>query len=199
MMLVEETTIPTAALPVDAFKAHLQLGTGFADDALQVPVLESFLRASLAAIEGRTGKMLLARDFSISVTAWRDTRVQTLPVAPVMQLLSITSIDAAGIETPLSLTDYYLDQDQHAPKVAARVQSLPPPPSNGQIKLEFTAGFGATFLDLPSDLQQAVFMLATHYYENRNAVGMNDASMPFGVSVLVERYKTLRILGGARG
>ncbi len=44
-------------------REHLRLGTGFGEDGLQDPVLAGFLRAALAAIEGRTGKALIARDF----------------------------------------------------------------------------------------------------------------------------------------
>ncbi len=61
MMLVEQTTVPGAALPVAEFKDHLRLGTGFADDGVQDGVLEAYLRAAMAAIEARTGKILLTR------------------------------------------------------------------------------------------------------------------------------------------
>ncbi len=64
MMLVEETTVPQAAIPVAQFKEHLRLGTGFSDDGLQDVVLEGFLRAAMAAIEGRIGKILIEREFS---------------------------------------------------------------------------------------------------------------------------------------
>ena len=37
MMLVEEATVPEAILPVSAFKAHLRLGTGFAESDVQDP------------------------------------------------------------------------------------------------------------------------------------------------------------------
>ena len=57
MMLIEETAIADAALPVDQFKAHLRLGTGFAEDNVQDEVLKGFLRAAIAAIEARTGKV----------------------------------------------------------------------------------------------------------------------------------------------
>ena len=48
MMLIEETTVPEAALPLAEFKAHLRLGTGFSDDDVQDPVLPGFLRAALS-------------------------------------------------------------------------------------------------------------------------------------------------------
>jgi len=57
-MLIEETNIPDAVLPLAAFKAHLRMGTGFSDTSLQDAVLGRFLRAALAAVEGRTGKVL---------------------------------------------------------------------------------------------------------------------------------------------
>ena len=46
-MLIEETNVPDAALPVAAFKAHLRMGTGFAEDTLQDAVLGSFLRSAM--------------------------------------------------------------------------------------------------------------------------------------------------------
>ena len=69
-MLIEETTVPDAALPVDEFKAHLRQGTGFGEDTLQDEVLRSFLRASIAAIEARTGKVLMERAFSWTLSAF---------------------------------------------------------------------------------------------------------------------------------
>ena len=64
MMLIEETNVPDAVLPVEAFRMHLRLGTGFAQDGLQDPVLRSFLRAAMAAVEARTGKVLIIRRFA---------------------------------------------------------------------------------------------------------------------------------------
>ncbi|MEY2961928.1 MAG: hypothetical protein RLZ60_1758, partial [Pseudomonadota bacterium] len=72
MMLVEQTTVPLAALPVAEFKGHLRLGSGFADDGLQDGVLVAALRAAIAAIEARTGKILIQRDFSWTVYRWRS-------------------------------------------------------------------------------------------------------------------------------
>ena len=83
MVLVEETSVAVEALPLTEFKDHLKLGTGFADDGVQDAVLEGFLRAALAAIEARTGKILIKRDCAWSVQVWRDARGQALPAAPV--------------------------------------------------------------------------------------------------------------------
>ena len=115
MMLVEETAVPDAALPIEAFKAHLRLGTGFSDDAVQDVVLASFLRAALAAIEARSGRSILERSFSWTLTAWRDRSRQILPIAEVSSVQSVKFKDQAGDETTLSDTDYRLTLDSNRP------------------------------------------------------------------------------------
>ena len=97
MMLIEETPILTAALPVAELKAHLRLGSGFAEDSLQDPVLESFLRAAIAAIEARTGKILIAREFSWTLSDWRNAEGQAMPVAPVTEILELVLIDRLDV------------------------------------------------------------------------------------------------------
>ena len=196
MMLIEETTIPSTALPVEEFKAHLRLGTGFADDSIQDAVLESFLRAAVAAIEARTGKILLEREFSWSITGWRDPDGQVLPVAPVSDLIEIALIDLQDNETILPAADYAIQEDMHQPRVVAINGCLPTIPSKHTAEVVFVAGFAQSFDGLPADLGQAVLMLAAHYYEHRNATDLAGSNLPYGVAVLLERYRSIRILGG---
>ncbi|MEO0357140.1 MAG: head-tail connector protein [Pseudomonadota bacterium] len=197
MMLVEETPVPAAAVPVDALKAHLRLGTGFADDAVQDAVLESFLRAAMAAVEGRTGKILISRDFSWNLMEWGDPMGQVLPVAPVNAVTALVTTDPDGGQTALAVSDLTLAQNAHRPKLVPKGACLPAIPAKGSVTITFTAGFAPDFSGLPDDLAQAILMLAAHYYENRNAVDVPMGSMPFGVAALTERYKNIRILGGA--
>ena len=102
MMLVEETTIPDAALPLDVLKRHLRLGTGFAEDDLQDPVLIAFLRAAVSAIEVRTGKALISRGFLLTLTAWGDPSAQVLPLAPVTAITEVALVDRLGRVMPLT-------------------------------------------------------------------------------------------------
>ncbi|WP_208352927.1 head-tail connector protein [Pseudaestuariivita rosea] len=198
MMLVEETTVPAGALPVEAFKRHLRLGTGFGDDGLQDAVLESFLRAALAAVEARTGKVLIERDFSWSVTKWRMVCEQPLPVAPVNELLLVTRIDADEVSTAVEPDAYRLVQDPHRPLLVSVGLGLPSIPVNGRIEVRFRAGYATEWADLPADLAQAVLLLAAHYYEYRQETGLGEGCMPFGVTALLQRYRPMRVsVGGA--
>ena len=133
MMLVEETTVPPSALPVTQFKDHLRLGSGFSDDGLQDGLLESFLRAAMAAIEARTGKILIEREFSWTLTAWRDTGQQALPVAPVSAIAEVVTISRLGDETVASAASYRLEPDMQRPCLVATGGMLPVVPLAGSI------------------------------------------------------------------
>lgn len=196
MMLIEETAVPLAALPVAQFKAHLRLGTGFSDDDVQDPVLESFLRAAIASIEARTGKILIERVFSWEISAWRTAHAQALPVAPISSIVNIVLRDMAGAEVTADPGLYRLQPDMHRPRLVPKGTLLPAIPTAGTAIVRFEAGFGSTWGDLPADLGQAVLLLAAHFYEFRNDTAQGQGCMPFGVTSLIERYRTIRLLGG---
>lgn len=196
MILTESTTVPTLALPIAAFKTHLRLGTGFADDTLQDGLLESTLRAAIAMIEARIGKMLIARRFLWKIEDWRTGSEQALPVAPVTAVVSVTLVDASDVGVLVDAARYKLVQDTHRPKLVASRSSLPMVPMAGRVEVVFDAGFGAVWAAVPADLAQAVLLLAAEYYENRHEAGVRDGGLPFGVVTLIERWRTVRVFGG---
>lgn len=197
MMLIEETTVPDEALPVEDFKAHLRLGTGFGQETAQDEVLSGFLRAAISAIEARTGKVLIIRGFSWTLSFWRDRSAQGLPVAPVTEIKNVAVVDGSGTRFETPQASYWLERDAQRPRLRAAGSSLPMIPSGGSVVVEFDAGFGATWQEIPPDLKQAVLMLAAHYYEYRHETNLGDGCMPFGVTSLIERYKALRLGAGA--
>ncbi len=199
MMLIEETSVPVEALPVEDFKAHLRMGSGFSDDDVQDAVLVSFLRAAMAAIESRTGKILLARVLSLTVSVWRDPARQTLPVAPVRAINRLVLRDPSGEDEVVDPRFYNLQPDMHRPVLRATGTVLPMIAPGGTAEVVFEAGYGAQWSALPADLAQAVMLLASHYYEHRDDTSLGRGCMPFGVSSLIERYRTVRVfLGGGR-
>lgn len=196
MMLIEQTTVPPAALPVQALKEHLRLGTGFADDAMQDGLVESYLRASLAAIEGRIGKALIARRFLLTLENWRGLAAQALPLAPVSAVISVTLFDEAGLATVVAPSRYRLVVDTHRPRLAAAGAALPVIPMDGRVEVVFDAGFGPGWSAVPHDLAQAVMLLAAEYYEHRHEAGTRAGGLPKGVQALIERWRNVRVLGG---
>lgn len=193
MNLIERTTPASEAIPVRGFAEHLRLGSGFEDDGSQDALLEGYLRAAMSAIEGRIGKVLLARDFTWELTRWFASDRQGLPVAPIIELTSVTMVNVEGAETLVEPAAYRLRADLYRPEVVA--STLPTIPHNGVARIAFRAGFGEAWDDVPADLGQAVYLLAASNYEARTADHGRSGTMPFGVLSLIERYKTVRLLG----
>lgn len=195
-MLHEDTPVPVALLPLQVMRDHLRLGTGFAEDGLQDGLIEAYLRSAIAMIEGRTGKALLQRVFRWVLEDWRDPAAQALPVAPVRSIVSVTLTDSAGGLAVLDPGTYRLIADLHRPRLAPMGQLLPSVPGAGQVEVEFLAGFGSAWREVPPDLRQAVLMLAADLYERRDEMGLREQGLPFAILSLIERWRTVRVLGG---
>lgn len=191
MTLVEVTPLAPEALPTAALRAHLRLGSGFAEDALQDELLQSFLRAALAAIEARISKALMARDFELTLPQWQQPAAQPLPLAPVSAVTSVRVIGDTGAEI-LDPSRYHLSIDPQRPVLRPTGTCFPTIPNGGRAEIRFTAGFGP-WEALPADLVQAVLMLAAHFYEYRHDTALSAGCMPFGVSALLERHRPLRL------
>jgi uncharacterized phiE125 gp8 family phage protein len=73
---------------------------------------------------------------------------------------------------------------------------LPTVPTDGRAEVVFDAGFGATWAAVPVDLAQAVLLLAAEYYETRQPGDAGASGLPFPVQALIERWRTVRLLGG---
>jgi uncharacterized phiE125 gp8 family phage protein len=163
---------------------------------LQDGLIEAYLRAAIAVIEGRIGKMLIARRFKLELDDWRGAGEQPLPVAPVSSVVSVTVVDVQGAATVVEPPRYRLVPDMHRPKLVAVGVLLPVVPMDGRAEVVFDAGFGATWAEVPVDLAQAVMLLAAEYYETRQPGDGSTSGLPFAVQALIERWRTVRILGG---
>ncbi len=192
MDLNEITGVDDGDLPVAAFRAHLRLGTGFADEATGDALLAQYLRAAIAAIESRTGKALMARDFRLVLSRWRWADSQALPVAPVTDVALLRLVDAAGVATVVDPARWRLVVDRHRPQILATGAVLPSVPTNGRVEIDFTAGFGAIWDAVPDDLRQAVMLLAAQFYDGRTAGTV--VSGP--VDALLARWMPVHVTAG---
>ncbi len=195
MDLRETSPIPAAALPVAELRDHLRLSSGFSDDTTQDGLLQQYLRAAVACVEGRISRALYQRGYVLRLGRWRDGYAEQLPIAPVVSVESVTLIDRDGGEIVVDPSRYALDADGMRPRLEAAGTALPGIPAHGAAKIAFTAGFGVAWANIPADLRQAVLLLAAQYYEGREAGG--DEDMGFAVRALLERWRDLRL--GGRG
>lgn len=195
-MLTEMTPVAGAVLPVQGLKDHLRLGSGFTDDGMQDGLIEGYLRAAMAVIEGRIGKVLLARRYKLTLESWRQAGEQALPVAPVSSVVSVTLFDNDDQATAVDPARWKLMPDMHRPRLVAVGLLLPTVPMDGRAEVVFDAGFGSDWSGVPADLAQAVMLLAAEYHELRHADPGASRGLPFAVQALIERWRNVRVLGG---
>ncbi|WP_010138002.1 head-tail connector protein [Oceanicola sp. S124] len=198
MILIEVNQVDAAVLPLSQFKQHLRLGTGFAEDSAQDDVLEGYIRAALAAIEGRTGQAIFQRDFIWTVQSWANPEGQAFPLAPVRSIQQVTLVDKAGARLSEDAGGFTFVEDSFEPKFRALQGTLPEPPKDGKVEVLLTAGAALDWSQVPPDLAQAILLMASHYYEYRNDVALGKGCTPFGVTALLERYRPMRIGFGGR-
>lgn len=193
MELIEIAPVPDAALPVAAFRAHLRLGTGFADETSADAALLAYLRAAIAVIEGRCGRALVARSFRLVVRDWRRMTEQLLPLAPVSAITAFDIRNRLDEASPVAPQRWSLARDSERPRLVMTGGALPRIPRGGQGEITFTAGFGASWTAVPADLAQAVFLLAAQYYEGRTGM---MGGLPAPVNGLLARWRPIRLTAG---
>ncbi len=178
MELTETAPLDAAVLPVAELASHLRLGTGFADDGLEMPGVESAIRAALSVVERRTGRALIARGL-----VWRPLRcagsVPLMPVASVdaVEIVANGAREAAG---GWRLTGEWMT-------------GLPAAAGEGAVEVSLTLGFGA-WADVPADLRQAAILIGAAFYEARGGAA---PEMPGGAAALMAPWRRLRVGGGA--
>ncbi len=197
MRLKEQSGLSAAELPLAGLKEHLRMGTGFGEESLQDMVLEAALRAAIASIESRTGKVLIERTFIWQADAWRQPEAQAFPVAPVGAISWMKMVTRTGDAVDVDLETVALEPSTQRPMLRSAYGRLPAIPTHGYAEIGFTAGYAADWASMPGDLAQAVMILAAHYYEMRHGGDIRDGAFPAGVTQLIERYRTVRILGGS--
>lgn len=193
MILTELTSVAAVDLPIAELKSHLRLGTGFAEDDLQDTLLETYLRASISAVEARAGRVLLTKLYGWNLTAWRTAARQVLPLRPVVSIDEVKLIDAGGVETVVAPSAYDFMADDVSPALIAVGGCLPAIARRGSVEISFEAGFGEVWSDVPASLAQAVLLVAAQSYEQRDGMG---SALPQAALELIEPYRVVRLMRG---
>ncbi len=195
MMVMEEGPLPEAVLPVQELRDQLRLGA--ADAGTADGLLATHLRAAMAAVEARTGKVLIRRPFRLRLADWYGVEGLPLPLAPVSAVDELAMLGVDGTRQVVDPALWRLAEDLHRPRIVALGGWRPVVPDGGGVEIGLTAGFAATWQGVPADLRHAVMLLAARYHEDRVEGGYGGANpLPFGVTALIEPYRSVRILGG---
>lgn len=126
---------------------------------------------------------------------WRRFGIK-LPYPKVQTVDSITYTNLGNQTVTVDPSTYYLDNNQDLARVTPVYGTYWPYTSTAQsaaIKVTYTSGTwgdGATVNNTPWPVQQAIMMLVSHMYQNRDAaMSIPMKEMDFSVNALINNYK----------
>jgi len=158
--------------------------------------ISALITAARRYAENFTGRALITQTWD----QWLDNlpyggETERIAKSPVQSVSAVTYVDSAGATQTLSSTVYTVDTDsQPGLFYLAYNQSWPSVREQRKaVKIRFAAGYGTTEASVPAPINQAILMLAAHFYENRESVvvGTIINDVPFGVDALLTPYRML--------
>jgi uncharacterized phiE125 gp8 family phage protein len=180
-----------AAEPVSLseVKSHCRID-GTAEDTL----LTSYLLAAREHVESLCGP-LISQVLELYLDDFPAGDVLVILKPRVSAVASIKYTDEGGTEATLDASSYLTDFVSHHARVVLKSNASWPSvtlaEANGVI-VRFTAGYGTQAENVPQAIKQAIMLLASSLYENRDPVVQGSTiiqELPFAVTALLANYR----------
>lgn len=179
---LKRTVAPTIEpVSLESFRLHCRIDTTEEDE-----VLSSYLSAAREMLEADTQRGFLPQTWQLTLDGFPDDVIE-LRRCPVTAVSSITYTDIAGASQTLSTSVYAVDLGNEPARITLKHGQVWPY-TLGQanvVTVTFTVGY--TVLTVPQQAQQAIRMLAAHWYNNRETIQDKGQSVPYGYDALVGR------------
>lgn len=156
---------PPVAEPLSLaeIKAHLRVETD-AEDGL----LASYLIAAREAVERYLRRALISQGWRLVLDLWPEGPVR-FPRPPLLAVDAVRVFDADNVASLVDPARYHVEsRAEPGFLLPTDGESLPRPGRrHGGIEIDFTAGFGEGWNDVPAAIRQALLMMIAELYEHR--------------------------------
>jgi uncharacterized phiE125 gp8 family phage protein len=140
---------------------------------------QPYVRAAEAYVETITGRKLVTQTWKWFLDAFPCGDRLTLPFGQLQSVTHVKYTDTAGTQTTFS-ADYWEASTARDPGVLALSYNQSWPSTTlrvlDPIEIQLVCGW-TTAADVPYEIQAAILLVATHFYENRSAVGIGDSAV----------------------
>jgi uncharacterized phiE125 gp8 family phage protein len=164
-------------------KAHLRVTDG-SDDALIV----GYLMAARQHVEDFTGRTLSLQTYDYKIDDELCDEI-VLPRPPLVSVTSVSYVDINGATQTLSAALYQVDTGILFGRIVPAYQATYPSVRSqpNAVAVRFQAGYS----QIPEPIRQAILLLVSHFYDNRQPVliGAISSELPFSVVALLSPYK----------
>ncbi|SCX94138.1 phage conserved hypothetical protein, phiE125 gp8 family [Nitrosospira sp. Nl5] len=174
--------------PVSLAEVKQQIGILDTDTVSDALISRRIVEARSWA-ESYTGRAFITQTREIRWDCFLDEHA--LPSA--LTIISVKYIDSDGTETALGSSDYVLDTYTFIPHVrAAYGVSWPSTRAErNAVRIQFTAGYGATALLVPALIKEAIILLVGHWmnHQPQNEGGITISRIPYAVRDMLDGFR----------
>lgn len=142
------------------------------DDTGEEALLDRLIATAVSHVESATGRSLMRQDWCLTLDAFPVGGLVRLPKGPVVEVLSVLYLTAAGDEVEVPPSGRRLiGGGALLPRLVPAVGHAWPVPAcaPGAVRITYRTGVESA-ADVPEALRHAVLMLAAHWFEQREAV-----------------------------
>jgi len=155
--------------------------------------ISSLITVARETCENITNRALATQTLELSLDEFPSGSIR-LPRPPLVSVTSIYYKDSAGTNTEWANTNYIVDTTKE-PGEVVRAYGIDYPVfveyPTGAIKITYTAGYNTSTNICPLSIKQAILILISHFYENREEfiVGQTITKVPRAVDDLLNSYR----------
>ena len=216
--IIVVTAWSTSAVPTSTQKSFMRVD--FSDDDTLIGEL---VKSSQNVIETYINRAITTQTLSLFLDRlpyYRDVKLRegvytatdinysadyiVLPKPPVASITHVKYYANDNTASTFAASNYFSDVDSSQARVVLKNgvswPTLTELRQGNAYEVQYIAGYGNSASDVPTPIIQAIKLLTTHLYENRELVTQMSANtIPYTVGQLLQPYRVIRlnnILGG---
>jgi uncharacterized phiE125 gp8 family phage protein len=180
---------PPAVPPVSLAEAKQFLRLETADEDALIGAL---IATAVERCEDYTGRALITQTWRLVFDAWPGPAV-SLVKAPLLAVDHIKTFAADDSAQTLDPAAYFVDRDAAPGRVVARAGQAWPVPGRASagIEIQFQAGYGANWNQVPQALRSGLLALVATFFERR--LEPAGGALPQAVTALWHPYRIIRL------
>ncbi len=179
-----------AAAPVLLAEVKAQLRIEHPDDDLMIDRLIK-TAASYTDAKGALGHAMITQKWGQWVNSVPPQYVR-LAMGPLIEVTAVQYYDIDGALQTDTLSNYEITGTDFTTRIGPKSGFNWPVTQDraDAIRIEYTAGYGATSASVPETLRHAMMLLIGHWYDNRENTMMDELSnIPYGFDMLVDMHR----------
>jgi uncharacterized phiE125 gp8 family phage protein len=174
--------------------AACEFGVSIIKDAstsVENDLIEALITSARQYAEDFQRRAYITQTWELWLDDWPEGDYIQIPLPPLQSVSSVKYYDTDDTENTFSTDDYFVDTKSEPGRVSLNYGEVWPTttlrPANG-VCVTFVAGYGDNRSDVPKKVKQAMLLLISGWYENResyHATGGIPKEAPFAVNALL--------------